>query len=468
MKKFVRGMLLTVLIFPFAAKGSEAAASFIDVDTSHRTYKEVTYLAEGNIVNGADGYFMPSKEVTRAEAAAMLGRALNLNGTKRTTSFKDVDSASFASGYIQSAVDKNIISGYQDGTFRPDQPVKRGEMAILINRAFQYGGKNTVSAGNALMTLGIAQGISAGNFGYELHIKRADFSVFLARAINYKFRTKTAVSFGGDLQVNANSLNVRTGPSTNFPIVTKLPWGTKVTAAYRVGDWVYIRSNAGEGLVSGAYLKGNYPEGINSPLPSGNPLSSQMIVIDPGHGGTDPGAIGYGLQEKVVVLDTALKVKALLAKTPFGLKMTRETDTFVSLSQRVNIAKAAGGDTFVSIHANAYNGSANGTEVFYYNSANKNPYDEDSRKLASAIHNRLIEAWKLYDRGVKQGDLHVLRENSMPATLVELGFIDNKVDNTKLASPYWRQEAAEAIYLGILDYYSDKGFNVSALYKNVN
>lgn len=468
MKKFVTGILLTLLIFPFAAKSSEAAASFYDVDTSHRAYKEITYLADGNIVNGANGYFMPTKEVTRAEAAAMLGRALNLNGTKRTTSFKDVDSGSFASGYIQSAVDKNIISGYQDGTFRPNLPVKRGEMAILINRAFGYGGKDTVSAANALMTMGIAQGISPGSFGYELKIKRADFSVFLARAINYKFRTKTDVSFDGDLQVNADSLNLRTGPSTNFPIVTKLPMGTKVLAAYRVGDWVYIRSNAGEGLVSGAYLKGNFPEGINSPLPSSNPLSSQMIVIDAGHGGTDPGTSGLGLQEKVVTLDTALRLKGLLAKAPFQFKLTRETDNYISLPQRVTFAKNAGADSFISIHANSFNGSANGTEVYYYNSANENPYYVDSNKLASAIHDRLMEAWQLYDRGVKHGDFHVIRENSMPATLVELGFIDNKVDNAKLASSYWRQEAAEAIYLGILDYYSAKGFNVSALYNKVN
>lgn len=464
MKQFVTGIILALLILPFAPKSSEAAATFYDVNTSHRAYMEITYLAGGKIVNGSGGYFNPTKEVTRAEAAAMLGRALNLNGTKRTTSFKDVDSGSFASGYIQSAVDKNIISGYQDGTFRPDMPVKRGEMAILINRAFGYEGKDTVSAANALMIRGIAQGISPGNFGYELKIKRADFSVFLARSINYKFRTKADIDFGGDLQVKADSLNLRTGPSTNFPIVAKLTAGTKVLAAYRVGDWVYIRSNTAEGLVSGTYLEGNFPDGVNSQLPVSNPLSSQMIVIDAGHGGTDPGTSGLGLQEKAVTLDTAIRLKGLLAKTPFSFKLTRESDNYISLPQRVTIAKNAGADTFISIHANSFNGSANGTEVYYYNSANENPYYADSKKLANAIHERLMDAWQLYDRGVKHGDFHVIRENSMPATLVELGFIDNKVDNAKLASSYWRQEAAEAIYLGILDYYNDKGFNVSALY----
>ncbi|MCM3574435.1 MULTISPECIES: N-acetylmuramoyl-L-alanine amidase [Mesobacillus] len=468
MKRFVTSILLALLILPFTANSSEAAVAFLDVDSSHRAYPEISYLAGGNIVNGTGGYFNPNKEVTRAEAATMLGRALNLNGTKRATMFKDVDPGSFASGYIQSAVEKSIISGYQDGTFRPEQPVKRGEMALLINRAFGYGGSDTISAANALMEKGIAQGISPGNFGYDLKIKRADFSVFLARAVNYKYRINAQVEFGGDLQIKADSLNVRTGPSTNFTIVHELPIATKVEAAYRVGDWVFIRSAEAEGLVHGAYLTGTYPSFMNKPLPASTPLNEEMIIIDPGHGGKDPGASGYGIQEKAVVLDTALKVKALLAKTPFSYKLTRETDVYLTLSQRVSLAKSVGGDTFVSIHANAFNGSANGTEVYYYGTSATNPYHSDSKRLAAAIQNRLLAAWKLYDRGIDHGDYHVLRENSMPAVLVELGFIDNKKDNEKLASAWWRQEAAEAIYLGILDYYKAKGYNVTYLYNNVN
>lgn len=473
MKKFVTTILLVLLTLSFTAKSSEAAVSFYDLDSSHRAYAEITYLANGNIVNGTGGYFNPTKVVTRAEAATMLGRALNLNGTKKVTMFRDVDSGSFASGYIQSAVEKNIITGYSDGTFRPEQPVKRGEMAVLINRAFLYGGyTDSVAAAKMLMDKGIAQGISPGNFGYDLKITRADFSVFLARAINYKYRINPTEEFGGDLTVNAggDTLNVRTGPSTSFGKTGSLQDGAKVEASYKVGDWVFIRSGDVEGLVNGYYLTGTYPDFMNKPLPASNPnpLFSQMIVIDPGHGGKDPGASGYGIAEKAVVLDTALKVKALLAKTPFQYKLTRETDVFLELSQRVSIAKNAGADAFVSIHANAFNGSANGTEVYYYNSAYENPNTAESKQLAQAIQNRLVAAWKLYDRGIDHGNFHVIRENTMPAVLVELGFIDNKTDNEKLASSWWRQEAAEAIYLGILDYYKGKGYNVGYLYNNVN
>ncbi|MBE3570964.1 MAG: N-acetylmuramoyl-L-alanine amidase [Bacillales bacterium] len=475
LRKLVLGIVLALLILPFTGTSSKAAVSFLDVDSSHRAHKEIDYLAEGQIVTGSGGYFFPSKQVTRAEAAAMLGRALNLNGTKMATQFKDVSSGSFASGYIQSAVNVNIISGYSDGTFRPEKPVTRGEMALLIDRAFKYGGTSTTSAANNLMSRGIAQGISPNHFGSNLNITRADFSVFLARAINYNLRLNPTVTFSGDLEVNADSLNVRTGPSVNYSKIGSLSQGTKVAAAYSVGNWVYVKSSQLEGFVNEAYLEGTHssgqgPSGSNGSDGSNganDPLSTKMIVIDPGHGGKDPGAIGFGLQEKTVVLDTALRVKNLLEKTPFSYKLTRETDTFISLSERVAIAKNAKANIFISIHANSFNGSAKGTETYYYHSAAKNPYWEDSKLLATKIQNRLAEAMQTSDRGVKHGDFHVIRENSMPAVLTELGFIDNKQDNDKLKSAAWRQKAAEAIYLGILDYYKAKGLNVTALYNNI-
>jgi N-acetylmuramoyl-L-alanine amidase len=459
MRKMVLGMLLVLLCLPFYGTTAGAAGSFKDVSTGHRAYKEISYLAEGEIVSGSlTGYFYPDKIVTRGEAAAMIGRSLNLNGTKRSTQFSDVGSQYFASGYIQSAVEANVLSGYKDGTFKPDKPVNRGEMAVLISKAFKYNFGGTLSgAANALITRGISQGMADGTFGTDKDIIRADFSVFLARAINYKLRLTPVVSYDMERTVTVDSLNVRTGPSTLYPRTGALSKGTKVEVAYAVGSWAFIKSGNTEGLVHSSYL--------NAPINAGNEsiLSQKMIVIDPGHGGTDPGAIAYGLEEEDVVLDTALKVKALLAKTPFQYKLTRETDKTLSLNQRVSIAKEVNADIFISIHANAFNGSANGTETYYY-SAYENPNTADSKLLATKIQNRLLAAWNLYDRGVKHGNFHVIRENTMPAVLAELGFIDNKKDNEKLASAAWRQEAAKAIYWGILDYYKEKGLDVSNLY----
>ncbi len=90
-----------------------------------------------------------------------------------------------------------------------------------------------------------------------------------------------------------------------------------------------------------------------------------------------------------------------------------------------------------------------------------NPHVEESRVLAEKIQERLVDALQTRDRGVKHGDLHVIRENDMPAVLTELAFIDNGIDYSKLSTENGRQIAAEAIYEGILDYYEWKGNNVS-------
>ncbi|MBB6444303.1 N-acetylmuramoyl-L-alanine amidase [Bacillus benzoevorans] len=500
LKRTLLLFFLSFSLFSFTAAPSHTAAeTFVDVTASYRAYDEIMYLAQGQIVSGNNGNFYPGKAVTRAEAAAMLGRALGLNGSKTTTSFKDVSGSSFASGYIQSAANKGIIAGYSNGTFQPEKVVTRGEMALFISRAFGYGSKLTMAgASSQLMDRGIAQGLANGDFAVNKQITRADYAVFLARAINYKLRITPKVTTTGLLSVAANGgLNVRTGPSTAYSVKGSLMSGAKVNEAYRVGSWVYVKTSTVEGFVSGSYVveaqqenpasqpneekepsgetpkpngdkdtsAGTPTKPNEGPIPAENSksLSSQVVVIDAGHGGSDNGADGFGLLEKNVNLDTALKVKALLVKTPFKIVMTREGDTYPTLSERVTIAKKAKGNAFISIHSNAFNGSGNGIETYFYSAA-YNPYVSDSKMLATAIQNRLLAIGETKDRGVKAGNLHVLRENNMPATLVELGFIDNAADNAKLKSDVWRQSAAQAIYWGILDYYKQKGFNVSGLY----
>lgn len=465
---FVTFCLLLILGFIGPTSDAGAAAYFHDVGTTHRAAKEINYLAQGKIVQGSlSGYFYPSKYVTRAEAAAIIGRTLNFNGTQRATSFKDVGKGNFASGYIQEAAEKNIINGYKDGTFRPEQLVTRGEMALLINRAYSFGGNTTSQAIHQLMDKGIAQGFTNGTFGQDQPIIRADFAVFVARAINPKFRINYELTAIQQATVNASALNVRQGPSTNFDTVAVLKKGQKVDVLHIVGSWAYIHASNIEGFVHTAYLSGI---SSSNPTNSTNQLlqyiKTQTIIIDPGHGAHDPGAVANGLKEKDINLSVALKVKSLFQDTGFNIALTRESDVFVSLSDRVNFAKKMNGNVFVSIHTNA--GGGTGTETYYYSAAATNPYVEKSKKLAQCIQKRLVEAWNAADRGVKKGNLHVLRENNMPAVLVELGFIDRKEDAEKLGSPYWQEKAAKAIYLGILDYYaSESGLNFQPLYDRV-
>ncbi|WP_042349341.1 N-acetylmuramoyl-L-alanine amidase [Bacillus massiliigorillae] len=473
-------ILVASTILTIGSGLSKAATIFKDVGPNHRAYNEITYLAQGKITSGdANGNFMPKSNVTRAQFAALLGRALDLDGTQRKTKFKDVGVSNFASGYIQAAVDKNIISGYSDGSFKPNGLVTRGEMAIMICKAFGYSfGNSSSGAAQAIISRGIDQGVEDGTFGSTRSALREETAIFLARAIDFKLRSKPTTSFSSEKYVNVNSLNVRKGPSTEYGVVGTLNKEEKVTTSYNVGNWTLVKtSNDVIGFASNYYLATSVDNSDdnsnNDSIDNGNAnpqsLTSQTLVIDPGHGGTDPGKVGFGLKEKDIVLDTSLLLKKLLIQTPLNVKYTRETDVTLDLiKDRVPYALSVKGNTFVSIHANG--GGGTGSETYYWGKASKaatNPYVSDSKMLAEFIQKRLIVALETRDRGIKHGDFHVIRENQMPAVLVELAFMDTKADSEKLNSPAYRQKAAEAIFLGLLDYYNAKGFDVAQYYNIV-
>ncbi len=174
---------------------------------------------------------------------------------------------------------------------------------------------------------------------------------------------------------------------------------------------------------------------------------AERIVIDPGHGGTDPGGTGTGMQEKDVVLDTSLRFRDLLeadtADTQGGgswqVSLTRDTDVFVSLAARSAYANSINADRFMSIHANAFGtASANGTETFSASEGGQ------SAPLRNLVQEEMIAAWGLTNRGNKTAGFSVLVNTAMPAVLHELAFITNPTDAAKLASPAERQHAAVA------------------------
>lgn len=434
----------------------DASTNFKDIGTSHRAYAEIDYLVNLGYVNGVSStHFVPSQQVTRAQAAAMLGRSLKLDGAQRATKFKDVSSGNFASGYITEMVERGIINGYPDNTFRPYKVLTRGEMAILINRAFNFGGTSASSSASVLMNKGIAQGLADGTFGSSATIIRADFAVFLARSLNENFRIKTGdVSFSTTMYVNTPSdvLNMRSAPSTSGAIVAKLPHTSAVAVASSENGWSHIRVNGLTGYVATSYLASAKPSAV---VPVNK--SNLTVVLDPGHGGSDPGGNGYGFLEKNVVLNVGNHMKAYYDKIPVNVKMTRTTDVFIGLTDRAKYASRYGGDIFVSLHTNAYNTAANGQETFYYaKTAATNPHVAESRALAIYLQARMQSAWDLSDRGVNPfgyGNFAVLRENTVPAALVEMGFIDNSKDIQYIKTEAERQKMAKYLVLATLDYF---------------
>ena len=439
------------------------AAGFNDVPA--RASKEVNYLTQGKIIQGVTSTaFAPEATLTRAQVAIFIGRTLQLNGEQRATRFSDVGKGNTASGYIEASADKGIIPGTSNSQFSPSKAVTRGEMAGILKRAFNYSG----DAEQALLKLGIANGMNDGTFGSDKTITRADFAVFLARAVNPSYRLKQTASFDSTYVSTTNDLNIRSGPSTEYPSVGKIQAKTAVTGSHSVGGWTYVKAGSFTGFVSSYYLRPSTESATPSPLPTpstGNDsaLAGQTIILDPGHGGKDSGAVGNGLKEKDVVLKTGLQVNNLLKQTPFNVKMTRSSDVFIELLDRSKFAKNEDGDIFVSIHANAATPAATGTEAYYYSAGNQ--HVADSKLLSEKIHARMLDAWNLRDRGTKPGNYSVLRENSMPATLLELGFISNAGDAAKMASDAQMNKMSIAIYNGILDYYKAKGFNVNSYYK---
>ncbi|OWR29129.1 N-acetylmuramoyl-L-alanine amidase [Saccharibacillus sp. O23] len=171
----------------------------------------------------------------------------------------------------------------------------------------------------------------------------------------------------------------------------------------------------------------------------------KVIVIDAGHGDHDPGAVGNSIREKDINLGIALKVEAMLKKNPkVDVVMTRSDDTFLELKERVRVAQNVNADVFVSIHNNSGSAAATGTES-YYQRAN-------SKSLATVLHKYLLAATGLADRKVQYGNFHVIRETTMPAALLEVGFVSNSGDAAKLKDDAFQQRVAEAIAKGLFEY----------------
>ncbi|MDV3351771.1 DUF3747 domain-containing protein [Leptothoe sp. LEGE 181152] len=172
-----------------------------------------------------------------------------------------------------------------------------------------------------------------------------------------------------------------------------------------------------------------------------------LIMIDPGHGGRDPGAVGRnGLLEKEINTFIARRLQRTLEQRGYRAALTRTQDVELDLQPRVDIAERANATIFVSIHANAISLSrpeVNGLETYYYSSG---------RNLARAIHSSVLRSTDLRDRGVRQARFYVLRNTSMPAVLVETGFVTGSEDAARFQSTAAREQIADAIAQGIIDY----------------
>ena len=202
---------------------------------------------------------------------------------------------------------------------------------------------------------------------------------------------------------------------------------------------------------------------VNTPVASDVALSNvknKIITIDPGHGGSDSGAVGpNGYTEKEGAFAISQKVASILNQSGAKEVMTRDSDVDVygpnasarnELQARVDVGNNANSDIFVSIHCNAFvNPAANGTQTFYYGSSYQ------GQRLAQSIQEKMIEANGLRDRGISTCNFYVVKHSYMPAVLIETAFITNYDEEALLSDDEWQTTMAKAIAEGINEYFSN-------------
>jgi len=248
------------------------------------------------------------------------------------------------------------------------------------------------------------------------------------------------------------------------------PGGPRV-AAGRLAAGALVTSDVVSAPVALGGLPANGPAWKFGPtvVPEPEPMLSaatraRLIVLDPGHGGSDPGAQHNGLSEKELNLDMARRLRAILIGRGWQVRMTRDSDVDVfgpndsardELQARDDIANRLGARLFVSLHTNAFTiASLNGTTTYYQT--------PDSLGFAEAVHARLASL-PTHDDGIKRENFYVIHHANMPSVLIESAFISNLGDAKLLASPAFLQQYAQAIADGVADYTHTAGSPLSTL-----
>ncbi|MCT8140282.1 SH3 domain-containing protein [Anaerobacillus sp. CMMVII] len=253
----------------------------------------------------------------------------------------------------------------------------------------------------------------------------------------------------GKAEVTATTLNVRSEPNVTSRIIGNLAARTQVDF-YEQGvnkDWLKIKVGNEWGFIHGNHVRilGNQPTIDTSKL------KDKVIVIDPGHGGRDPGAVAFGLMEKDIVLSTALILEKKLQQAGAKVVLTRSTDVFLALSDRTKVVNNQNADIFLSIHVNSSSiATAHGTETFW----NRNYELYNSQLLASSLQSKLVNTLSTRDRGVKEAGFEIIKYTRVPSVLIELGFLTNQNEAQRLASPQFQDQAAQAILEGLVDFYN--------------
>ncbi|WP_125604435.1 N-acetylmuramoyl-L-alanine amidase [Lapidilactobacillus bayanensis] len=252
--------------------------------------------------------------------------------------------------------------------------------------------------------------------------------------------------------INANNTHLRTQPNANAAVVANLSANSTLTYVKTVNQWYQVKTSSGKVGYLASWVVTLKDKGTSSstmPKVASN-LAESTIVLDPGHGGNDSGALSQTNQyEKTYTLEMAKAIAARLRSAGANVILTRSSDDYVGLSQRARISNKLNADAFISLHFDS-NDSANsvsGVTTYYYNKTRDG-------KLARSLEGQL-SALPLTNRGAEYANYEVLRENTRPSVLLELGYINNQKDFSQISSTSYRQAVANSIVNGLTAYFNN-------------
>lgn len=243
--------------------------------------------------------------------------------------------------------------------------------------------------------------------------------------------------------VNIANVNIRKGPGMSYGVSDSTTKGTKVHIMRRKNNWLYVRyADHKFGWIASWLVNEK-----NSQLSKTTKISEATIVLDPGHGGSDSGALSSkNKMEKTYTLRVAKAVAKRLRAAGAHVVLTRNTDTYVGLSARPALANKLNADAFISFHfdSSPENNQGSGITTYYY-------HKSTSLALAKALSNDVV-GLPIKNKGTAFGDFLVIRDNSVPAVLMELGYINDDSDFKTISSKKYPNEVAQAVYAGLSSY----------------
>lgn len=410
-----------------------SAADFPDVPAGSDKYDAVKTLTDLGVIAGyEDGNFQPEREITRTEFAALLARTLGYSDAYTAVSlpFYDVPSGYWGEGVISFCYEKRLINGMGGGKFAPAQKVTC-EQAVKMVVCAAGKEQDAAAAGGAEWFSGyVAVAEQCGflnnvSFQAGANAKRGDIAqlVYNAKSSGMLTEVNLGTSQGDGESGDANEENSVTEKPSIF-----IPWHDAMLNS---------KSELGE-------------------IAAKDYSNVQTIVVDAGHNhdGMDLGARNdaYGIKEEDITWQIADKLRAKLTNMGYNVVMTREsidssianTSTTDSLKARVDTAESISAELFVSIHCNA--GGGKGTETYCFSTGG------NAARLAELVQKNIKSQVGMLDRGVKTANFYVLKNTTMPAILIETGFIDSDSDVRVLTSEDGQNKIAAAVADAVAEY----------------